>query len=283
MTKLLVTGASGQLGRAVVEALLATKGDETIIAASRNPDALSDLAARGVELRQADFSAPDTLATAFVGVDRVLMISTDRLDVPDIRIPQHQAAVAAAEAAGVKHVVYTSHVAALPGPSGVANDHFQTELAMYRSAMSWTVMRHCLYADLLPMSLGHARESGKLFSATAGRGRAYVTRADCARADAAALLQAPANRIFNVTGPAAVTMDEIAALAGPGVAHVNLAPEALREGLLGAGLPAFLADALVAFDVEAAQGMHGIVTDAVRRLTGQEPESVADFIARDGG
>ncbi|QDL91410.1 KR domain-containing protein [Paroceanicella profunda] len=280
MSTLLVTGASGNLGRGVVEALLDAGGDDRIIATSRTPSSLDDLVARGVEVRHADFDAPDSLAPAFAGVDRLLLVSTDRLDTPDVRIPQHQAAVATAAAAGVKHVVYTSHVAALPGPSGVANDHFQTELAIFRSGMTFTLMRHSLYTDLLGMSVPAARASGQLFSATAGKGRSNVTRADCARADAAALRLAPENRVFLVTGPAAVTQAEIAALIGPGVAHVDLSPDALHGGLLAAGLPPFLVDALVAFDVEAAHGLHAVESRAVRDLTGQEPESVADYFAR---
>jgi NAD(P)H dehydrogenase (quinone) len=109
----LVTGASGQLGRHVVELLLQANAG-TIVATTRTPEKLSDLSERGVIVRQADFNDPDLLAAAFAGVDRLLLISTDAVGEPGLRLKQHQAAVKAAEAAGVSHVVYTSLVN--PGP-----------------------------------------------------------------------------------------------------------------------------------------------------------------------
>src|SRR5689334_9931004 len=104
---LLVTGASGHLGRRVIELLLESNAGH-LIATTRSPDKLAGLAARGVEVRQADFDDPGSLAAAFAGADRLLLISTDALDGTDRRIVQHGNAVAAAEQAGVKHVVYTS-------------------------------------------------------------------------------------------------------------------------------------------------------------------------------
>jgi NAD(P)H dehydrogenase (quinone) len=133
------------------------------------------------------------------------------------------------------------------------------------------------------MSLPHAVQTGQLFSATAGAGRSYVTREDCARAAAAVLASPPSGRrIFDVTGPAAVTQDEVAALAGElsgrKIQHVELSPDDLRRGLVAAGLPPFLADALVAFDVAAARGYHAVVAPTVVQLTGRAPASVRDFL-----
>ncbi|CAE6780418.1 NAD(P)H-binding protein [Xanthomonas arboricola] len=101
--RLLVTGAAGQLGRRVVEILL-ERNITSIVATTRTPSKLADLAARGVEVRAADFDKPETLATAFAGVDRLLLISTDAIYVPGRRLAQHKAAIAAAEKAGVKHI-----------------------------------------------------------------------------------------------------------------------------------------------------------------------------------
>ena len=105
--RLLVTGAGGQLGRRVVELLLEA-GVSNLVAASRDPAKLADLQARGVETRRADFDDPASLPAAFAGVDRLLLISTDSLGAPGHRIAQHRAAIAAAQAAGVSHLVYTS-------------------------------------------------------------------------------------------------------------------------------------------------------------------------------
>jgi NAD(P)H dehydrogenase (quinone) len=280
--RLLVTGAGGQLGRRVVELLLeAGVGD--VVAASRDPSKLADLAARGVETRRADFDDPASLTQAFAGVDRLLLVSTDALGQPGQRIAQHRAAIATAVSAGVSHVVYTSAPGARPEVGGgIIDDHFWTEQALAASPLTWTINRHNLYAELILQGAGQALASGALYSATAGKGRAYVTREDCARADVAALTKGQGRQILDISGPAAVTQDEIAALlsalSGKTVAHHDVPDAALRQGLTAAGLPPFFVDVLAAFDHQASQGQHAIVTDTVEVLTGQAPTSVQAFL-----
>lgn len=279
---LIVTGAGGHLGRQVVDFLLAAQAGP-IVATTRNPDKLADLAARGVTVRQADFDDPATLPAAFAGGGRLLLISTDELAQPGRRLAQHRAAVAAAAAAGVSHVVYTSVVAAHPTPqSSLSDDHFWTEQALAASPMGWTFLRNNLYADLLLHALPHAVATGTLFTATGSGRRSYVTRQDCARAAAAALRSAEGRRIYDITGPAAPSQDEIAAIAaeisGKPVAHVALPPEALRPGLAAAGIPPFMVDVLIDFDIETARGYSAIVTPAVEELTGRAPTPVAEFL-----
>ena len=281
--RLLVTGAAGHLGRRVVEILLEKKVDN-IVATTRDPSKLADLAARGVEVRVADFDQPETLASAFAGVDRLLLISTDAMHVAGQRLSQHRAAVAAAEKAGVKHVVYTSLPA--PQPSGdnpVETDHFWTELAIATSSMSWTFMRHALYADTLPWRVPQALASGKLVSATGNKGRHIVTREDCARADAAALASTDTtDRIYEVTGPAAVTFDEIVAIAseltGKPLVHVTVDEDKLRAGLAAAGAPPVMINIMTGFDVATALGFHSTATPVVKELAGGEPTSVRDYL-----
>ncbi|CAN5127369.1 SDR family oxidoreductase [soil metagenome] len=280
--RLLVTGAGGQLGRRVVE-LLIEAGVANIVATSRDPAKLADLAARGVETRRADFDEPASLPAAFAGADRLLLISTDTLGQPGQRIAQHRAASAAAQAAGVRHVVYTSAPGARPEVGGgIIDDHFWTEQALAASAMTWTINRHNLYAELVLLNVGQVLAAGALYSATAGQGRPYVTREDCARSDAAALQRGEGRQIFDISGPAAVTQDEVAALlsafSGRPVVHHDVPNAGLRQGLKAAGLPPFFVDALANFDHEASQGQHAIVTDAVEALTGQAPVSVKAFL-----
>ena len=165
---LLVTGASGHLGRQVVELLLDTHAGH-IIATTRNPEKLADLAARGVEVRGADFDDPESLPAAFAGAERLLLISTDAADGTDRRARQHIHAVKAAEQAGVAHVLYTSLIN--PGPESpilIAPDHAATEQALAESALDWTVLRNNMYTDYLLQSLPQAVASGKL-TAAAGR------------------------------------------------------------------------------------------------------------------
>lgn len=281
--RLLVTGAAGHLGRRVVEILL-EKSVDHIVATTRNPSKLADLAARGVEVRVADSDKPETLASAFAGVDRLLLISTDAMHVAGQRLSQHRAAVAAAEKAGVKHIVYKSLPA--PQPSGdnpVETDHFWTELAIATSSMSWIFMRHAIYADTLTWQLPQALAAGKLVSATGNQGRHFVTREDCARADAAALASTDAaDRIYEVTGPAAVTFDEIAAIAseltGKPLVHVAVDEDKLRAGLAAAGAPPVMINIMTGFDVATARGFQSTVSPVVQDLTGREPTSVREYL-----
>ncbi|MDN5923954.1 MAG: NAD(P)H-binding protein, partial [Xanthomonadales bacterium] len=153
MSNLLVTGANGKLGRHVVQLLLEA-GTDHVIAASRDTAKLADLAATGAETRRADFDDVASLAAAFKGVDRVLIISTDSLDAGQ-RLRQHLAAVKAATEAGVE-IVYTS----MPKPdtSAVifAPDHAGTEKAIIASGRPFTILRDAWYQETLLMTLPSA-------------------------------------------------------------------------------------------------------------------------------
>lgn len=281
-SKILVTGAGGHLGRRVVELLLEA-GATDVVAASRDPSKLADLAARGVETRRADFDDAVSLTSAFAGVERLLLISTDALGQPGQRIAQHRAAVNAAVAAGVRHIVYTSAPTPVPQDGGgVLDDHFWSEQAIIASGLDFTLLRHNLYAETILMGSGHAIASGQLFSAMQGQGRSYVTREDCAQVDAAALLTATGKEILDVNGPEAVTQDQLAALlaevSGRSVVHIAVTPDQLRGGLEGAGVPPFLAGLLVDFDIAAAQGHHATFAPTVKALTGREPTTVKAFL-----
>jgi NAD(P)H dehydrogenase (quinone) len=162
---LFVTGASGHLGRRVVELLL-EKGAGKIVAGTRTPEKLADLAARGAIVRHADFEDSKGLEAALAGVDRVLIISSDAIDRPGRRLAQHRAAVAAAGSAGVKHAVYTSMPNPQTSPVVFAPDHLGTEQALKASAMGWTILRNCWCADFLIPTLAPAVASGKLMAAT---------------------------------------------------------------------------------------------------------------------
>ncbi|MEQ1489623.1 MAG: NAD(P)H-binding protein [Terricaulis sp.] len=278
----LVTGASGHLGSRAVEALL-ERGGAHVIAATRNPEKIAHLAAKGAEIRRADFDDPNSLKKAFKGIDRLLLVSTDALDEPGKRLRQHRAAIAAAEKAGVRHIVYTSAPATAPGKV-VMGDHFWTEQALASSKLGWTILRNHLYADLLLGSLPQAIASGSFVTAFGANGRNYVTRDDAARAAAGALLDTfDGQRILDVTGPTPLTGADIAdiasSLSGKPVNYVAVSSSDLKAGLTSAGFPSVLVDVLVQFDSDAAEGHHGITTTAVRDLSGHAPQSVADFLA----
>ena len=279
---LLVTGASGQMGRRVVELLLESH-DGPIIAATRSPQNLADLAVRGVEVRYANFDEPASLATAFAGVDRLLLISTDALGEPNKRLNQHVAAVTAAEQAGVKHVVYTSLVNADDTPVIFAPDHAGTEQALAASSLGWTVLRNNLYMDLLIQTVSQGYQMGSIYSAAGDGKTAYITREDCARA-AAAALAAPfdGTRILNITGPQALSAAEIAGIAsgltGKSLSYTFVPLEAVIQGMVGVGLPQPLAETFASIDTAIAAGKMAAVSPAFEELTGHAPTSALDFL-----
>jgi NAD(P)H dehydrogenase (quinone) len=254
-----------------------------VIEATRTPGKHRELAALGVEEREADFDRPETLQTAFQGVERLLLISTDSLHAPDVRINQHRAAIQAAVSAGVEHVVYTSLPNAHPteGPS-IPDDHFWTEVALFESGLDWTILRNNLYAEVILRFAQFALKTGKLVSATQSQARSYVTREDCARTAAEALLNAAGKTIYDVTGPASVTHEEIASilsrLSGKFIQHVNVTPDEVEKALVAAGIPQFAARSVRELDEETSRGYQAIVTPTVTNLTGRVPMSVEDFL-----
>lgn len=279
---LLVTGASGHLGRRVVELLVAAKAGR-IVAATRTPEKLSDLAARGVDVRRADFEDRASLAAAFVGVQRMLLISTDALEPRGRRLKEHLAAVEAAAQADVEHVVYTSMPNPASSPIFFATDHQGTEDALKASPMSWTVLRDNWYTDFLLFSLPAAVAKGQLFSSAGDGGAAYVRREDCARTAMAALVSEERNKtVVNVTGPAVVGFAELARIAsevsGRKVEYVRLAPEALKEALLKAGTPPLFAELRLQVELAMSTGLMGPASGGVLELAGDKPTSVAEFL-----
>ncbi|MDX8493588.1 SDR family oxidoreductase [Mesorhizobium sp. VK22B] len=284
---LLVTGASGHLGRAVVNHLLNAQkvAPASIIATTRNPENLADLAALGITVRAADFDNQASLEKAFKGADRVLIISTGELDLKsDRRLKQHQAAVAAAKAAGVSHLLYTS----MPNPEPVspvlfAGDHYGTEQAIKASGIPYTIFRNGWYQENLFMSLPHAISSGKWYTSAADGRIAHGARDDMAAAIAASLASGSTeSQIYTLTGPQAYTTDEIAALVtevtGKPLEVIQLPDEALTEGVKAAGLPEDFARIIVSFDANTRSGRIGMVTDAVETLSGRKPRTLKQFL-----
>jgi len=281
---LLVTGAAGHLGRATLEFLLAANTGHRIVASTRRPETLADFAAKGVEIRKADFDDAASLDAAFGGVDRLLIVSTDALDRPGHRYEQHQRAIDAAVKAGVKHVVYTSVVRSdeADNPMTLALDHRLTESALEKSGLGYTALRNNWYAENLMGDVAYALQAGTLATAS-GEGKVgWVTRADCARAAASALASDfQGKRKFDVTGPQAVTMAEVAqilsSVSGKTVAFAPV-PGAVRKGILEqAGLPGFVAEVLVNAEEAMEKGWLAVAPGDVESLTGTKPTSLADF------
>lgn len=283
---LLVTGASGKLGRKSVEMLL-DKGvaPSSVIATTRDPSKLDDFAAKGVQVRAADFDDTASLPAAFEGADRVAIISTDALGEPGKRLTQHQNAVAAAKTAGVGHVFYTS----MPNPVPeslipLAGDHRGTEEAILASGMDYTILRNGWYQENFFASLPQALRMGRLHT-SAGEGKcAHVAHDDCADALASALISDNVvGKTFTLTGPEALTTAEVGALVadatGKELGVFNVTDAQLGEGMKAAGVPDIFADLLVAFDANTREGFVEMVTNDVETLTGKAPKSLKAFLA----
>jgi len=284
---LLVTGASGHLGRAVINHLLGQQkiAPADIIATTRNPANLADLAKRGITVRAADFDDPASLEKAFKGAGRVLIISTGDIDLKsDRRLRQHQTAVAAAKATGVSHLLYTSMPNPEPGsPVLFAGDHYGTEQAIKASGIPYTIFRNGWYQENLFMSLPHAIASGKWYTSAADGRIAHGARDDMAAAIAAGLASGSGeSHIYTLTGPQAFTTNEIAALVsettGKPLEVIQVPDEALTEGVKAAGLPEDVARIVVSFDANTRAGRIAEVTDAVEKLSGRKSQTLKQFL-----
>jgi NAD(P)H dehydrogenase (quinone) len=209
--KLVITGASGQLGRRTAELVLAQTAPRDVLLTTRTPTALAAFAARGVGVRHADFADSRTLRAAFAGGERLLLVSATDLGQ---RTAQHRAAIDAANAAGVRHIVYTSGLRPEPpNPAVVAPSHYATEQALASSGLEWTILRNSLYADYQAPEAMQAIASGALVHNRGAGTAAYVAREDCAAVAAAVLVgTGHAGACYDVTGPEAYSAAQLAAL-----------------------------------------------------------------------
>lgn len=280
--KLLVTGASGQLGKLVVKHLLDTLkiSPDRIYATSRTPEALSDFAARGVEVCAADFDKPETLADAFAGTDRLLLISTVSTD----RTPQHRAAIDAAVKAGVKHVLYTS----VPSPTdpslAIVKDHAATEKALADSDLpGWTVLRNNWYFENLDWTIPDLLRTGQWVTANGDGAMAYIGRDDLALAAATALANGDDGKnTYTLGGDKAYTTAELADLIGrtfgKTIEVVNVPAGEIEKGMISHGVPEHLAKVTASSQVLNARGGLADITGDFRKLTGREPKTLEQWL-----
>ncbi|MFJ6088142.1 NAD(P)H-binding protein [Streptomyces sp. NPDC092369] len=200
---IVVSAASGSLGRLVIDQLLSRVPADRVAVAVRDPAAVADLADRGVGVSRGDYDDPASLRTAFDGAQRLLLISSPVL-APADRIRQHLAAVDAARTVGVGAVAYTSFLGADRGAGGMTEAHHATEQAVLRSGLPWTVLRHPFYSEaFLGASLASAVDSGVLSDPTGGRGLNTAFRSDLAEAAAQVLTGGDQHlgRGYDFTGP----------------------------------------------------------------------------------
>jgi len=260
--RIIVSGASGNLGRLTVEALLERGVPASrLILVSRTPDELAEYAAMGASTRFGDFTKPESLPAAYEGGTRMLLISIGGGALPEPRPVLHKRAIDAAIAAGVKHIVYTSWAGISQGDEGgISADHVATERMLMESDVAWTILRNSVYMDGVPQQARQMIEAGRAAVPANDVGMSYITRADCAAAAAAALATpGHENKIYDITGPEVVTTRAIAEAA----AAVSGKRIEIVEGNAGGGF-AVPSLAFTSPDFE--------------RLTGRPATSVREFL-----
>lgn len=285
MNKILVTGATGELGSATVKALLQRMDARQIVALARDPAKASALDALGVEVRRGDYFEFQSLIDAFQEVEKVLMVSavafTDRLT-------QHLNVINAAKAAGVKHIVYTS-IQRKEGSSFeismVTETDIDTEQALKDSGLTYTILRNTLYLDALPVMLGDdVLEQGVRM--TAGDGRApLVARADLANANATVLTQpGHDNRTYTLGASESFSFADVAReltlLSGKQVAFIGASNQQFADRLIGAGFPQPAAQFLAEWSRAVSSGEFAEVTGDLERLIGRRPLDYKSFLQR---
>lgn len=278
---IIVTGANGELGRAVVERLLERVPAQEIGVSVRDPERSRGLADRGVRVRRGDFADPASLAHAFEDAAKVLVVSTDGTGETAVR--HHRTAIEAAAKAGAGRVLYTSHMGANPSSSfPPMPDHAAAETALADSGVAFTALRNGFYASSAVLLLGAAVETGELVAPEDGP-VAWTARADLAEAAALALTEDGLDGVTPaLTGSEAVDLAGIAAIAarlsGRPVRRVVVSDADYRAGLLARGLPEPAADLLVGLFAASRQGEFAPAGPALARLLGRPTIPVADVL-----
>ncbi|MDB5784551.1 SDR family oxidoreductase [Caballeronia mineralivorans] len=274
-SKLFVTGATGQLGGHVIDALLEAVPASAIVAGMRDPakdaEAANALRQKGVAVRTADYSRPETLAAAFAGMDRPLLISSSE---NGKRKVQHRNVIDAAKDAGVGLIAYTSILHADTSPLFLAEEHRDTEAALAEAGVPFVLLRNGWYTEVYTWRLPLAFKHG-VFIGAAGEGRiSSGARADYARAAATVLASGDhAGRTYELAGDASFTLAELVAVvaeaSGKPMTNQNMPPEEFRAAVLKAGAPEIVARILSDTDAGVAKGALFDEGGALARLIGR--------------
>ncbi|MER8183036.1 SDR family oxidoreductase [Kitasatospora sp. NPDC094015] len=277
---IVVTGATGQLGRLVVEGLLAKVPAGELAVAVRSAEKAADWAALGVDVRVVDYDRPETLAGAFAAGDRVLLISGSEIG---RRTPQHRAVVAAAQAAGVALLAYTGVLGGDEASFGLADEHKETEAVIRASGLPFVLLRNGWYTENYTAQAAGAVERGVVVGSS-GDGRvATATRRDYADAAVAVLTgEGHENAVYELSGDVAWAFSEyaaeLAAASGKPVAYRDVSPAEHHEVLVGAGLPAAYAAVFVDVDQAIGRGDLARANGDLARLIGRPTTPMAETV-----
>jgi NAD(P)H dehydrogenase (quinone) len=294
---IIVTGASGAFGRGAALQLIDRLGGHNVVLTTRTPAKLADLAALGAQVRHADFDDPATLATAFAGGERMLLISTARVG---SRVGQHANAIDAAARVGVRHITYTSLLNAHKdgNPAIVKLDHRATEVLLEKSGVAWSFLRDSQYAEAIAMAVvPPALMSGRLPDNAHDGAVAFVSRDDCV-ASAVAILASRGrehdNVAYDMTGPELLSFPKAirmaAEISGRTIEYVPVSDEAMFAYFDSLGVPRHASDEpskapipwssddMVTFGQSIREGYFNVLSDHVLKLTGRPPRTLRSVL-----
>lgn len=277
---IVVTGATGQLGRLVIDELLKRTDAENIIAAVRTPAKASDLSAKGIQVREADYSRPDTLVGAFAGAQKLLLVSGTDLGK---RVAQHQAVIDAAKSAAISFVAYTGILHCDSSPLLLAKEHLATERYLQASGLSYSLLRNGWYYENQTAAIPQALKSG-VFIGASGDGRfAAASRADYAAAAAEVLAgKHYENSVLELAGDEPYTRTELAAeisrQAGKLVKYNNLSVAEYHQ-ILSSFLPAVLAESVADAEAHATDGALNDHSHTLSQVLGRPTSTLAEAVA----
>ena len=277
---IVITGATGQLGRLVIASLLKKVPASNIVATVRNVEKAKDLSDLGVQVRYADYNQAATWDAALAGADKVLLISSSEIGQ---RFNQHRTVIDAAKRANVKLLAYTSLLHADTSPLGLAAEHKETEQYLVSSGVPFTLLRHGWYTENYTASLGAAITHGAVVGC-AGEGQiSSASRADYAEADVAVLTSDnQAGKVYELAGDSAYTLAELAAevsqQTGKTIGYVNLPQNEYQEVLLNVGLPEAFAQLIADSDMGAAQGGLFDQSQQLSRLIGHPTTPLKEVV-----
>jgi NAD(P)H dehydrogenase (quinone) len=277
--KIAITGATGQLGRLVVNKLKSKIPADNIIALVRTPGKAADL---GVPAREADYTKPETLERALTGVETLLLISSNEIGQ---RAVQHRNVIEAAKKAKVQWIVYTSLLhAETSAIKSLSGEHLETEVDLKASGLPYTILRHGWYSENYTGSIPGAIAGGAFLGCADGAKISSATRADYAEAAVAVLTsEGHKGKVYELAGDKAYTLSELAAeisrQTGKNIPYKDLSETEYAGALAGFGLPAPLAQAFASFDTGAAQGALFDDGHQLSRLIGHPTTLMATSVA----
>ena len=280
---IIVTGANGQLGRGVVEQLLARIPAERIGLSVRDPEQASGMTDRGVRVRRGDFADPATLTDAFEGATQVLIVSVDELG--EAGVARHAAAIDAARAAGARRILYTSHMGARPdSPFAPAPDHATTEARLRDSGVPFTSLRNGFYVNTARMLVDRALQTGRLTAPPDGP-VSWTAPADLA--EAAAVILTGEGELDGPTSPLAIPeaidLSDLAAIAsevhGREISRVTVTEDEYRDSLVAEGTPERYAEMFLGMFQASRRGDFATEDATLERLIGRPPTAIRDALA----